>query len=230
VPSPSCRSARASSAIRRACCSTRSRSLSSTRAAPTPSSPPHPPLLDVAWANLEHWRVATNLRYYEDLCCFPQPTIKGELAGGGISADGSTIKPEFKLGPGVLVQVTKDSEFLWTESPARRSRRSANRWRRRRTRSPSSARRSSPRRRAASRPPKRSASTRAPRIRTYRPLRRASRTASTRASSCTRSTSASRPTRRRPSRSTATSRCRRWIRRRCRSTSTRASRRASRRA
>lgn len=74
-----------------------------------------PPLLDVAWANLEHWRVATNLRYYEDLNCFPQPTIKGELAGGGISADGSTIKPEFKLGPGVMVQVTKESEFLWTE-------------------------------------------------------------------------------------------------------------------
>lgn len=74
-----------------------------------------PPLLDVAWANLEHWRVATNLRYYEDLNCFPQPTVRGELASAGISADGQAIKPAFQLGPGVLVQVTKDSEFLWTE-------------------------------------------------------------------------------------------------------------------
>jgi hypothetical protein len=70
----------------------------------------HPPLLDVAYANLEHWRVATNLRYYEDLCCFPQPTIEGERA-----ADSNGTVPPFQLGPGVLVQVTQGSKFLWSE-------------------------------------------------------------------------------------------------------------------
>lgn len=70
----------------------------------------HPPLLDVAWANLEHWRVATNLRYYEDLCCFPQPTVEGELA-----QDANGIVPPFQLGPGVRVHVTAGSKFYWTE-------------------------------------------------------------------------------------------------------------------
>jgi hypothetical protein len=71
----------------------------------------HPPLLDVAWANLEHWRVATNLRYYEDLCCFPQPTIEGELATDALTG----LPLPFKSGPGVIVQVTKGSSFQWTE-------------------------------------------------------------------------------------------------------------------
>lgn len=70
----------------------------------------HPPLVDVAYANLEHWRVATNLRYYEDLACFPQPTIEGERA-----ADANGVVPPFQLGPGVLVHVTEGSRFLWTE-------------------------------------------------------------------------------------------------------------------
>lgn len=70
-----------------------------------------PPLLDVAWANLEHWQVATDLRYYEKLCCFPQPTVEGELAN-----DPQTGLPvPFQSGPGVLVRVTAGSKFLWTE-------------------------------------------------------------------------------------------------------------------
>jgi hypothetical protein len=70
----------------------------------------HPPLLDVAWVNLEHWRVATNLRYYEDLCCFPQPTVEGE-----IKPDQNGQVPQFQLGPGVLINVTQGSKFIWTE-------------------------------------------------------------------------------------------------------------------
>lgn len=70
-----------------------------------------PPLLDVAFANLEHWQVATDLRYYEKLCCFPQPTVEGELA-----PDAQTGMPvPFQLGPGVLVRVTTGSKFLWSE-------------------------------------------------------------------------------------------------------------------
>jgi len=69
-----------------------------------------PPLLDVAWCNLEHWRVASNLRYYEDLCCFPQPTIEGQLA-----ADENGVTPPLQIGPNVMVNVTAGSKFLWTE-------------------------------------------------------------------------------------------------------------------
>ena len=73
-----------------------------------------PPLLDVAWANLEHWRTATNLEYYSALACFPQPTLKGEMA-----KDAAGVPLPFALGPGVMVQVTKDSEFGWTEIDGR---------------------------------------------------------------------------------------------------------------
>ncbi|HXI15384.1 MAG TPA: DUF4055 domain-containing protein, partial [Chloroflexota bacterium] len=70
-----------------------------------------PPLLDVAWANLEHWQIATDLRYYEKLCAFPQPTVIGELAADPLTG----VVPAFQTGPGVLVRVTGDSEFRWTE-------------------------------------------------------------------------------------------------------------------
>lgn len=70
----------------------------------------HPPLLDVAWANLEHWRVATNLRFYEDLCCFPQPYVKGDLKKGPNGED-----LPFTSGPGVLVQTDKEGEFSFAE-------------------------------------------------------------------------------------------------------------------
>jgi hypothetical protein len=69
-----------------------------------------PPLLDVAWANLEHWRTATNLKFYEDMCAFPQPTLKGDLAKG---ANGE--ERPFMLGPGVLVQTTSEGEFSFAE-------------------------------------------------------------------------------------------------------------------
>lgn len=75
----------------------------------------HPPLLDVAWANLEHWQVATNLRCYEDLCCFPQPTVEGNLAAQGVTADGQPIPGTFQTGPGVLVHTTEGSKFAWVE-------------------------------------------------------------------------------------------------------------------
>ncbi len=75
-----------------------------------------PPLLDLAWANLEHWRIASDLRWYETLCAFPQPTIEGELAPTGLTTqDGSTVPPKFQMGPTVLVQLTPNSKFSFTE-------------------------------------------------------------------------------------------------------------------
>ncbi len=76
----------------------------------------HPPLLDVAWANWDHFRTATNLQFYEDMCCFPQPAVEGELAASGqVSATGIPIALAFKLGPGVLVQTAVGSKFSFVE-------------------------------------------------------------------------------------------------------------------
>ena len=69
------------------------------------------PLLGVAWANLGHWRQSTNLRFYRELCAFPQPTITGELA-----SDPQTGRPTtLKMGPAVAVQVAEGATFTWTE-------------------------------------------------------------------------------------------------------------------
>ena len=68
-----------------------------------------PPLLGVAWANLGHWQQATNLRFYRELAAFPQPTVTGALI------DGNGDPASLKLGPMVLVQVSENGKFEWTE-------------------------------------------------------------------------------------------------------------------
>ena len=68
-----------------------------------------PPLLGVAWANLGHWQQASNLRFYRELAAFPQPTVTGALM------DGNGDPAALKLGPMVLVQVTENGKFEWTE-------------------------------------------------------------------------------------------------------------------
>lgn len=79
-----------------------------------------PPLLDIAWANLEHWQIASERRWYNRLSAYPQPTIEGELAGdGSISGDGQIIKPRLMLGPTTLVTVTGGSKFSYTETSGR---------------------------------------------------------------------------------------------------------------
>lgn len=75
------------------------------------------PLLDLAWANLEYWQIASELRWYEKMSAYPQPTVEGELAGdGSISADGQVIKPTLALGPTTVVNVTIGSKFYYTET------------------------------------------------------------------------------------------------------------------
>ncbi len=66
-----------------------------------------PPLLGVAYASLAYWQKATNLSFYEDWICFPQPVVKGELA-----IDPATGKPAaLKIGPGTGVQVSADGDY-----------------------------------------------------------------------------------------------------------------------
>lgn len=75
-----------------------------------------PPLLDMAYANLEHWQIATELRWYEKLAAHPQPTIEGELQSAGmVSTDGSMVKPALTLGPTTVVNLTAGSKFSYTE-------------------------------------------------------------------------------------------------------------------
>jgi hypothetical protein len=75
-----------------------------------------PPLLDLAFANLEYWQIATELRWYEKLAAHPQPTVEGELVGtGAISADGQVLKPTLQLGPTTMVNVEKGGKFHYTE-------------------------------------------------------------------------------------------------------------------
>jgi hypothetical protein len=70
-----------------------------------------PPLLDVAWANLEHWRVATELRHYERMCAVPQPTLIGELAKDPVTG----LEIPFAMGPTTLVRLKDGGDFKIVE-------------------------------------------------------------------------------------------------------------------
>jgi len=70
-----------------------------------------PPLMGVAWANLSHYQLSSERRFYTDLSSFPQPTVIGTMA-----ADPVTGQPQqLNMGPLVGVQVTEGSDFRWTE-------------------------------------------------------------------------------------------------------------------
>lgn len=72
------------------------------------------PLLGVAWANLHHWLQSSNLRFYRDLCAFPQPTVVGVLAME-TTPQGVTNPGKLRIGPMVAVQLNEGGEFKWTE-------------------------------------------------------------------------------------------------------------------
>jgi hypothetical protein len=70
-----------------------------------------PPLLPVAWANLSHYQISTDLRFYRSLAAYPQPLIEGNLA-----ADPTTGLPSsLNLGPMVAVRVAEGGKFSWAE-------------------------------------------------------------------------------------------------------------------
>ena len=71
------------------------------------------PLLGVAWANLGHWQLASNLRFYRDLVAFPQPTLLGDLDQEmGVDADGAPamVPGRMRFGPMVVVHLSADGE------------------------------------------------------------------------------------------------------------------------
>jgi hypothetical protein len=79
------------------------------------------PLLGVAYANLAHWQLSTNLRFYRDLAAFPQPVIIGDLANETVMAAGgeaSTVPGKFRVGPAVAVHLKGEgSSFEWKAPP-----------------------------------------------------------------------------------------------------------------
>lgn len=72
------------------------------------------PLKGVAWANLAHWRQSSNLTFYRELACFPQPLVKGKLAPD-TDAQGNQVPGKLKMGPLVWIQVEESGDFSWVE-------------------------------------------------------------------------------------------------------------------
>lgn len=72
------------------------------------------PLKGVAWANLAHWRQSSNLTFYRELACFPQPVVKG-LMPEEPDGTGGTRPGKFRMGPLVLVQLSENGDFEWAE-------------------------------------------------------------------------------------------------------------------
>jgi hypothetical protein len=75
------------------------------------------PLVGVAWANLGHYQVSTDLRFYLSLSAFPQPTVVGELAK--VRSVAGEMKPgSLKIGPLVVVHLENaESDYRYTVVP-----------------------------------------------------------------------------------------------------------------
>lgn len=70
-----------------------------------------PPLMGVAWSNLSHYQISSELRFYSSVSSYPQPTISGRL-----QTDPNTGRPmALEMGPLVVVNVSEGSTFGWTE-------------------------------------------------------------------------------------------------------------------
>lgn len=70
------------------------------------------PLLGVAWANLSHWQLSTDLRFNTIVASFAQPVVIGELAqtAQGVQAQG------LEVGPLVFVHLKQGGDFKWVEA------------------------------------------------------------------------------------------------------------------
>ena len=75
------------------------------------------PLLGVAQANLGHYQLSTNLRFYLDLLAFPQPTVIGKLQGTA-GTGGQIVPGKLKLGPMVVVRLEGEGADYRFTSPS----------------------------------------------------------------------------------------------------------------
>jgi hypothetical protein len=72
--------------------------------------------MDVAWANLSHWQIATDLRFNRAVAGFEQLVVSGQLLGQ-LGPDGQQIPGALKIGPLVAIQVEQGGSVTWA-SPA----------------------------------------------------------------------------------------------------------------
>ena len=76
------------------------------------------PLLGVAWANLGHYQISTDLRFYLSLSAYPQPTVVGELAKVQ-GPTGEMTPGQLRVGPMVVVHLEGEgSDYRYTVVPA----------------------------------------------------------------------------------------------------------------
>lgn len=67
-----------------------------------------PPLLALCDKVIEFYQVASDMRHYERMSCFPQPVVSGTLTT--IGGDGKLV-----LGPTSAIQVDSGGDFKWAE-------------------------------------------------------------------------------------------------------------------
>lgn len=76
-----------------------------------------PPLLDVAWANLAHWQLATDLRFNSVVAGFEQLVVSGSLLGSVDPDTGMQVPGKLRVGPLVAINVENGGAVQWI-SPA----------------------------------------------------------------------------------------------------------------
>lgn len=72
------------------------------------------PLMGVAWANLSHWQLSSELRFNTSVAAFAQPVVKGNLRSE-IDATGAHRPGELRIGPLVAVYTEAEGDFKWAE-------------------------------------------------------------------------------------------------------------------
>lgn len=74
------------------------------------------PLMGVAWANLSHWQLASELRFNTSVAAFAQPVIKGQQDVFN-SGTQQYVPGELQIGPLVAIRLsdTPTSSFSWAE-------------------------------------------------------------------------------------------------------------------
>lgn len=67
------------------------------------------PLMGVAWANLAHWQIATDLRFNRAVCGFEQMVVSGDLALDPVL----NAPTKLKIGPLVAIQLQQGGTAEW---------------------------------------------------------------------------------------------------------------------
>lgn len=73
------------------------------------------PLMGVAWANLAHWQLSSELRFNTSVAAFAQPVVIGKLTSTEYTAAGLPQAPQLRIGPLVSVNLEAGGDYKWVE-------------------------------------------------------------------------------------------------------------------